>query len=383
MVNALCETGLLTDHAEVFPFNGLNKPGLSDSSRSTMAGALGRKHVWTLMAGLVLLVSKSHAQHEITVDPPWNIQIIDPGYLGQLNVTWALPKSLENRTDCAFRFQLQFFNTYEGEWTTIRTREQSYSAQFDLEKDVHVRLQTIVMGRCGGSEDVMSPAAEVLQRPLGIGLPGTKIKGFQCIFYEKEYMDCSWTKGHKARPQAKYHLYFWHRNMKRAKECPQYLYSHGHKSGCKFSWNSLLEFTEFNVCVNGSLAGAELQPAYFTMQLQNHVKPGVINTLSLETRPKGPVSLEWAPPKGRIPAGCLEFEVESTPEVTEGPMVRNLTRETSFTVSPSVPCKTVCYRVRSRVHEFCSDDSFWSDWSHSYCLSENCKFTSNSASNKA
>ncbi|KAJ8337935.1 hypothetical protein SKAU_G00369010 [Synaphobranchus kaupii] len=316
---------------------------MSDVSLDVPAGgALRYKPLRMLMAVLVLLMNICKAEHDITVDPPRNIRIIDPGHLGQLHVSWTLPASLENRTDCAVRFQLRFFNTYEGEWTTIRTREMSYDAQFDLEKNVQVRIQTMLGGPCtSGSSEVQSPAADVLLKPPVIGLPGTKIKELSCIFYQREYMDCTWQK--KQKTQANYQLYFWHRKMERAMECPEYLQSHGRRTGCRFPWHSLLEFTEFNVCVNGSSAGTLLRPAYFTMQLQNHMKPAVIDTLSLETLPDGDVCLEWAPPKGRILEDCLEFEVESRPEGTEGLMARNLTRAASFTVSPPDQC--FCFRT--------------------------------------
>lgn len=334
-------------------------------------GALWYAPVWMLTAVLLLLMNICLAEHEITVDPPGNIQIVDPGHLGQLYINWTLPASLQNRTDCEIRFELQYFNTYEGEWTTIRTRLQSYSAQFDLEKNVHVRIQTVLRGPCSGSKETKSPPAEFLQKPLVVDLPGTKIKGLRCIFHQKEYMNCTWHKGHRTPPQATYCLYFWHRKMGRAMECPEYIQSHGHRSGCSFSGPSLLEFTEFNVCVNGSSEGYLLQPAYFTLQLQNHVKPGVIDTLHLETLPEGAVRFEWEPPKGRIPEACLEFEVESSPEGTEGLKVKNVTRKTYFTASPPGPCKSLCFRVKSRVHEFCSDASFWSDWSRRRCLPGN------------
>ncbi|KAI1898633.1 hypothetical protein AGOR_G00074390 [Albula goreensis] len=326
--------------------------------------------LWKLMAFSILL-SKCQADNRVTVDRPRNLQIIDPGHLGQLYIHWNLPASLENQTECPVRFQLQFFDTYEDDWTTIRTTQQSYLAQFDLEQNIHVRVQTMLGGPCtNGSGEVLSLPAEVLQKPLAVGSSGSKIKDLSCVFYQREYMDCIWEKGHEEPPKVTYHLYFWHKGMEMAMECPIYLQSHGYRSGCRFLWDSLIEFTEFNVCVNGSSSEASLQPAYFSMQIQNHVKPGAIDTLRLETHGDGFILLEWTPPKGRIPNDCLEFEVESRPESMEGLMVRNITTEPSFNISTPGQYNGLCFRIRSRVHILCSDDSFWSEWSHPSCMPE-------------
>ncbi|KAJ8246920.1 hypothetical protein GJAV_G00256800 [Gymnothorax javanicus] len=333
-------------------------------------GAMRYTPMWMPLIKLMALMLVCEAAHEITVDPPSSIHITDPGHLGELYITWKPPASLKNRTDCAVRYQLQYFDTYEEEWTTIRTRQRSYSAQFDLGKNVHVRLQTLLGGPCrSGSKEIQSLPAEVLLEPQAVGLPGTKINDFNCVYYQREYMNCTWHQGHETPPKARHHLYFWHREMDRAMECPRYLQIHGHRSGCRFSRHYLLEFTEFNVCVNGSSADAPLQPAYFSLRLQNYVKPGVIDGLSLETVPDGEVSLKWTPPKGRIPEGCLQYEVEYRSMDSDELRAVNLTRENFLTISCSDQCERFCFRVRSRVLEFCADGGFWSDWSHKHCQS--------------
>lgn len=50
------------------------------------------------------------------MDPPENIRIIDQGYLGHLSIEWNKPRSLQNLTDCAVRYQLRFYDTYMKRW---------------------------------------------------------------------------------------------------------------------------------------------------------------------------------------------------------------------------------------------------------------------------
>ncbi|XP_035289679.1 interleukin-13 receptor subunit alpha-2-like isoform X3 [Anguilla anguilla] len=303
----------------------------------------------------------------ITVLPPADVQVIDPGYLGQLLIRWTLPSNLENPINCSIRFQLQYFNAYEDRWTTIRTTHLSYSAQFDLEKDVHVRVHTLLRGPCVNGSEVQSPGAEVVLKPPDKGSIGSKIKSLSCVFYRREFLECTWESGEVELDHPIYHLFYWHREMAKTVECPKYIYSNGAtRTGCSFPVDSLLEFTEFNICVNGSSAEGPLRPAYFTLQIQNLVKPAAIEILSLEAQPNGLFHLEWTPSEGKIPGICLEYEVEST----QNAMQRNITTETAFTSLSMDPSRTNCFRVRSRVHQFCADSGFWSEWSRPSCLSD-------------
>lgn len=52
-----------------------------------------------------------------TVDPPEDLVILDPGYLGRLEITWSPPASLINVTDCSVRYQLEYFDTYLNTWS--------------------------------------------------------------------------------------------------------------------------------------------------------------------------------------------------------------------------------------------------------------------------
>ncbi|KAG7484750.1 hypothetical protein MATL_G00053320 [Megalops atlanticus] len=321
------------------------------------------------MLALLLTWSQFIASYGITVDPPVNLEMTDPGHLGHLHIHWTLPASLENLTDCLVRFQLQFFNTYEDTWVTIRTTQLSYSAQFDLEKDARVRVSTLLRGPCVNGSEVYSLPVEAVLKPLRKGSMGSKVKGLSCIFYQKEYMECTWEKGDKEPPHPQYNLFFWHRGMQQAMECPEYMHFHGARTGCSFNWDSLMEFTDFNICVNGSSFHRPIRPAYFTLQIQNHVKPAAIKTLNLETLPSGHLHLEWASSKGKISDICLEYEVESRHKGLFGELLqRNITRETTLTFLSMDQGGSHCFRVRSRVHQFCADSSFWSEWSQPSCL---------------
>ncbi|XP_018607862.1 interleukin-13 receptor subunit alpha-2-like isoform X1 [Scleropages formosus] len=335
------------------------------------------KHKLTVdfLAGLFLLVNFNvcSTSAEITVDPPADLRVTDPGHLGHLHISWARPSSLENVTDCSVRFELQYFNTYEDRWTVIRTVRLKYSTHFDLEKDVHVKVWTLLRGPCVNNTELQSPPAEVILQPPDKGT-SPRVSGFTCVFYQKEFMDCTWEARGGEASQAQDHLFYWHSEMGQAMECPEYIESDGFRTGCRFPKEVLEEFTDFNICVNGTSAAGPMRAAYFTLQIQNHVKPATVETLSLDALPNGNTLLTWSPPGGKIPNHCLEFEVESKEDGVLGENLHKyITRETSYTSAVQGQPKTSCFRVRSRVHQFCADKSFWSEWSHQRCLAESTK----------
>lgn len=125
----------------------------------------------------------------------------------------------------------------------IRTPGRSYSAQFDLMKDVKVRVYTVLRGLCTNGTTLMSSHyAEVVQKPSNTGqtvrwknqdvatifthfekkkknqvfffcpagLKNTRVKDFNCVFYNMENMECSWRSQKAKKAISKQHLYFWY-----------------------------------------------------------------------------------------------------------------------------------------------------------------------------
>lgn len=51
------------------------------------------------------------------VDPPGDLMVLDPGFLGYLKIVWNPPASLTNATECPKLYQLEYFDTYSGRWS--------------------------------------------------------------------------------------------------------------------------------------------------------------------------------------------------------------------------------------------------------------------------
>ncbi|XP_071317310.1 interleukin-13 receptor subunit alpha-2 isoform X2 [Trachinotus anak] len=328
-------------------------------------------HRATLMLLLITWRERIHC-NGLTVDPPEDLVILDPGHLGHLEITWNPPANLINMTECPKLYQLEYFNTYKDSWTAIRTPRRSHSAQFDLMKDIRVRVYTLLNGPCTNGTMIKSTSyTELVQKPPSAGVAGTTVKDFVCVFYNMENMECNWKKNPKTPANSQQTLYYWHKELEQAEECPKYIISGGVRSGCNFTGKTLPDFTDINFCINGSSPEGPLKPTFSSLQIQNHVKPGTTEKLQLQTRSDGQLEVEWERPVGRVPGHCLEWEVEHSQEAPGGKIaLKILTEQTSLTLPLIHDNERNCLRVRSKLHKYCVDKSFWSEWSHPNCYPE-------------
>ncbi|KAM4727433.1 interleukin-13 receptor subunit alpha-2 [Anableps anableps] len=308
--------------------------------------------------------------YAITVDPPEDLAVFDPGRLGRLEITWSPPSSLMNMTKCLLKYQLEYFSTYKNRWEILRTPSRTYSTQFDLSKDVQIRVYTILNGECTNNTMIKSKNyTEMILKPPSTGIWDTEAKEFICVYHNMENLECSWTRSLKTPASAQQNLYFWHNSLEQAVECPSYILSGGVRKGCNFPGRSLPEFTDINFCVNGSSPAGPLRPAFFSLQIQNQVKAAAPDKLYLQTSSDMQLKFHWENPAGRLHVDCLEWEVRHDHVGVDGKtsMKQIHTMNPSLTLPFNNSNERNCFKVRSRLNSHCVVKSFWSDWSHETC----------------
>ncbi|XP_036976274.1 interleukin-13 receptor subunit alpha-2 isoform X2 [Acanthopagrus latus] len=323
----------------------------------------------THQAALMLLLMswmESALCSGFAVDPPADIVISDPGHLGYLDITWSLPTSLINKTECPKLYHLEYFDTYSDRWSAVRTPRRTYSAQFDLTKDVRVRVYTLLNGPCtNGTLTKSTNYTELVQKPPSTGAAGTAVQDFICVYHNMKYVECTWGRSPKMPASSQHSLYFWHKELEKTEECPKYLISNGVRSGCNFTGTYLPDFTDINFCVNGSSPKGPLEPAFISLQIQDHVKPEPTEKLYLQTGPDRKLELHWDPPVSRVPDHCLEWQMEQ-----DGKIVSEILAEQTRTLPLTYDRKRSCFRVRSRLNKYCAEKSIWSEWSRPTCHPE-------------
>ncbi|XP_051903411.1 interleukin-13 receptor subunit alpha-2 [Hippocampus zosterae] len=321
-------------------------------------------HGALLMVFSIIAMEELHCS-AIQVDPPEEIKIIDPDHLGHLEITWTLPASLRKLKDCPKRYRVEYFNAYSQSWDIIQTPQRTYSAQFDLMKEIRVRVYTLLSGRCTNNTWIKSGNfTELVQKPPSSGRHGNAVKDFGCVFHNMEHMICKWRKHPTSPANSQLYMYYWHKELQKTEECPKYLFTNGDRSGCSFTGKALPDFTNVNFCVNGSSPEGPLRPTYKSLQIQNYVKPDATNKPILlpgDAR----INLRWRKPDGKVPGHCLEWEVDHTSDGPQNKSEPISTMHTSLTL-PAVGKKN-CFRVRSKMHKYCAAGSFWSEWSPQTC----------------
>ncbi|KAK7925508.1 hypothetical protein WMY93_007818 [Mugilogobius chulae] len=296
----------------------------------------------------VLLIISLKFVHT-TVDPPENLTIADMGHLGELEIRWR-PSVGKEQGQCLVLYELHYYDSYTSSWTTIRTTLTSFRAQFDLTKEVKVRVYTLISGAC--AEVKSKNYTELVQKPDMTGMDG--IQNLTCVFYDMEHLVCSWKRSSKMPSKTQEALYYW--------------------SGCNFSGIDLPTFSDVNLCVNAS-SGPIIRPVCTTLQIQNTVKPKAPGELHVEAGADRQLSVQWDSPPGRIPQDCLQWQVQVETEVEEGK--HTLITSTENVVSLALPAnETHCLRVRSMMNKYCADGGVWSDWSPSVCYPEKLKMVS-------
>ncbi|XP_047393102.1 granulocyte-macrophage colony-stimulating factor receptor subunit alpha-like isoform X4 [Sciurus carolinensis] len=90
------------------------------------------------------------------------------------------------------------------------------------------------------------------------GAEGTAARGFSCVIYRADFMNCSWTQGPAAPSDVQYFLYIGDTERKNETECPHYMQDSGTHRGCHLQDLSALPFNAFFL-VNGTSRQAEIQ----------------------------------------------------------------------------------------------------------------------------
>nr|XP_048719986.1 LOW QUALITY PROTEIN: interleukin-13 receptor subunit alpha-2 [Caretta caretta] len=301
--------------------------------------------------------------HQTSVEPPRNLQIIDPGLLGHLCIEWQPPPSLLTLDQCTIKYKLKYRSTGDADWKVVFTKKLKYGVGFDLSKRTEAKVQTLLEGRCTNESEVKSDWTHTTFQLPSQGDLESQIRDLHCVYYDWEHLTCTWQLGRLAPPGARYEFYYWYEGLDHAVQCDDYRQTHGRNTGCNLQNLRQAEYTDFNVCVNGSSESTWLRPSYFTFHLQNLVKPSPPEKLSLSISASEEVHVEWSPPAGGTPPHCLDYEVQLTERDGDDPWASVSTQvETAFTFSQSNRSHVACVRVRGKTNVFCADKGFWSEW---------------------
>ncbi|XP_008566374.1 PREDICTED: interleukin-13 receptor subunit alpha-2 [Galeopterus variegatus] len=301
---------------------------------------------------------------EIKVNPPQDFEIVDPGYLGYLCLQWKPPLSLDNFMGCTIEYELKYRNIDNERWTTIITKNLHYKDGFDLNKHIEAKIHTLLPVQCTNGSVVQSSWSEATYWASPQGNVETKIQDMDCVYYNWQYLFCSWKPGIEVHFDTNYNLFYWYEGLDHALQCVDYIEANGKNIGCRFPFLEASDYKDFYICVNGSSESKPIRSSYFIFQLQNIVKPLPPDYLSITVKNSYEINLKWNIPRGPIPAKCFIYEIEFT---EDGATWMSTTDENEMYILRTNESLQLCFLVRSKVNIYCSDDGIWSEWSDEQC----------------
>lgn len=302
---------------------------------------------------------------DMKVNPPENFQIVDPGFLGYLHLQWQLPLALGDIEDCEAEYELKYRNIDSRHWKTIITRNLHYHDGFDLNKGIEAKIRTLMPEHCVNGSNIQSPWLEATYWTSARGNVDTKIQDMDCVYYNWEYLFCTWKAGTGAHRDTTYNLFYWYEGLDQTTECIDYITINNKNVGCRFPYMESSDYKDFYICVNGSSETKPVRSSYFIFQLQNIVKPIPPDYLSLSVKNSEEFNLKWSLPRGPIPGRCFVYEIEISEDDSTS-LTTSFENEMCITRASNTS-KQLCFIVRSKVNVYCADDGIWSDWSEEQC----------------
>ncbi|XP_006873866.1 PREDICTED: interleukin-13 receptor subunit alpha-2 [Chrysochloris asiatica] len=303
--------------------------------------------------------------NEIKVNPPQDFEIVDPGYLGYMSLQWKPPLSLDNFKNCTVEYGLKYRNFESESWKTIITKKLYYKDGLDLNKGIEAKIHTILPQQCTNGPEIQSSWSEATYWIPPKGNVETKVQDMDCVYYNWQYLFCSWKPGVDVPVDTNYYLFYWYEGLDETTQCAEYMKTNEKHIGCRFPDLKSADYKDFYICVNGSSESMAIRSSYFIFHLQNIVKPLSPDYLSLTKKNANEIILQWSMPRGPIPARCLIYEILLTEDDTTSV---STTAETELCITRmSNESHQLCFLVRSKVNIYCSDDGIWSEWSEEQC----------------
>ncbi|XP_053555227.1 interleukin-13 receptor subunit alpha-1 [Bombina bombina] len=290
---------------------------------------------------------------------------------------WKKPENLGDYTYCTDKYKCELL-IGGSMHKTHDNCPSNWKIDFgSVDLNQAIGLNVMVYPHCNGSK-VIKWSSKTIH--LAKGDPGTSVTNFTCVWYNKEYMNCTWLPGKHSPPDKKVTLYYWLENsavkenlfnltqieplLSSGATCPQYIYENGVPLGCHFkAHHAPKDDNKYRMMVTDS--SHTIRPYIAEVRVIDLLKlrpPTVNATRTVNSS----ILITWNP-SDAVPIRCLTADVEVTASNSAKPdnsLVPAALRKEIPNVLPDVD-----YTIRVRVSEetFCGKIN-WSDWSEKMTL---------------
>ncbi|XP_055500096.1 uncharacterized protein LOC129702353 isoform X2 [Leucoraja erinacea] len=286
-------------------------------------------------------------QNQIKPFAPENL-VVNATKKNGLSLSWV---SMMPKLSCV-EFEVRYRNNRNMEWqkATVMQQTDFNLASVDPEKLYTFQVKSKINRFCGTTKLWSEWSLPVHSRRNNIQ------PDVDCIVYNEEFMECTWTH---SEGDVNSTLYHWYRKEP-PQECKSYIQQHGYNVGCYFSTSEIQLFKPFYVFRNGSSGSGDISREPQIFHLQNQVKPFAPGNLVVNATENNGLLLSWSISKLQVP--CLDFEVGYRNMDSEWQKATVL-RQTHFNLPSVDPEKVYTFQVKSKVNFFCATTKLWSEWS--------------------
>ncbi|XP_030065465.1 interleukin-13 receptor subunit alpha-1 isoform X2 [Microcaecilia unicolor] len=201
---------------------------------------------------------------------------------------------------------------------------------------------------------------------LSKGDPDTSVTKFACVWYNMDYMNCTWQPGKHTPPDTKYVFYYRYEQLNSDRECPKYIFENQTRIGCHFSKDELCEESKIYLMVTDH--SESLRSFYTDVDLYSVLKPSTPRITNLSNISDNEIYVSWTN-LWLLNNACLCSQVEVKENALDVGTF-SVSKDRSLVILRKYfPDVHYTVRVREKVDELCSA-SLWSDWSQEESLNE-------------
>lgn len=282
--------------------------------------------------------------------------------------SWLKPQHLENDTSSLYQYDSSF-QFDGGHWEQRKINSLLYREE-GVDRNRHVTFQVRVFvanktGPCRSSNWVS------ISIPSDEGVAA--VKNFTCVFYNFEYVNCTWDVDPTA-PDAIYHFHYWKNTMASVQNCSDYIYKGNRRAGCQIHRDKLdkLELT-LNSRVQGVSARGKIKPFYYMLESYAFVKlrpPGRIDV----ARIREGINVSWEIPSD-WKSHCTKYEVRVC-SVKRVSCIDYMFQKAAGTIIDADTKSKNTVQVRA-MYDLCGSSGIWSEWTPKHYFGEDAGTTWN------
>ncbi|KAJ6653774.1 hypothetical protein lerEdw1_008703, partial [Lerista edwardsae] len=323
----------------------LCRPSASQQSEPRR-GELRAALMAALLIALLALAGAPNPGAQWTLPAPSNVQhSVDVRHC-LLNVTWSPPEARINDT-CSLSYESVVWT--DGKEALRKLGPPPRIVPVDLRKDVVFGVRA----ECKTKENEKFHGAWFKVSLPQQGIPGTGAVNIRCVWYNEEYITCSWESGEKAALSS-YNLFYGYVDEPEFHMCTNSS-REGNDFRCTFSYDKPQGTSILRVLIQGD--SEDVPPVC----VDGDGFPGKLHPPSIVSVSKDSngVFLKWTKPADR---DNLLYQVEIR-DVAAGSVKREPSAVDQLSRSIGLkPNARYTFRVRVKPRENTNDDG-WSNWS--------------------